>query len=128
MPPAEQELLDLTQRLLDSIMQADWPTYAALCAADITAFEPEALGHLVEGMAFHRFYFERGGIQGPYHVTMASPHVRIMGDAAVVSYVRLVQRLDAAGNPMTTQSLETRVWHRQNGTWRHVHFHRSPGA
>ena len=32
--------------------------------ATLTAFEPEALGHLVEGLAFHRFYFELGGVPG----------------------------------------------------------------
>lgn len=26
----------------------------------MTAFEPEALGNLVEGMDFHKFYFDNG--------------------------------------------------------------------
>ena len=85
------KLLDLTRQLLKSIADADWETYAALCDPSISAFEPEASGHLVEGMEFHRFYFDRGGIEGPYNVTIASPHVRVLGDAAIVSYVRLVQ-------------------------------------
>ena len=29
------------------------------------------------------------------------------------------------GSPRTSRSEETRVWHRQAGAWRHVHFHRS---
>jgi len=42
-----------------------------------------------------------------------------------VSYVRLVQRLDADGQPVVARCEETRVWQRMEGRWRHVHFHRS---
>lgn len=43
-----------------------WPGKAAahplpcrkICDPGLTSFEPEALGNLVEGMDFHRFYFE----------------------------------------------------------------------
>lgn len=31
-----------------------------ICDPGLTSFEPEALGNLVEGMDFHRFYFENG--------------------------------------------------------------------
>ena len=56
---------------------------------------------------------------------MASPHVRVMGEAAVVSYVRLNQRLSGDGAPVTRAVEETRVWQKIKGQWRHVHFHRS---
>lgn len=123
---AEAELLQLTQRLLDSISRADWATYANLCDPSLTAFEPEALGQLVEGLDFHRYYFDRGGVRGPHQTTLCSPRVRIMGDTAVVSYVRLNQIQGADGRLLTTGSEETRIWQRQAGEWRHVHFHRSP--
>jgi len=125
MTPAEEEVLQLTRRLLISILEADWETYAALSDPALTAFEPESLGHLVQGLDFHRFYFDRGGLPGPHNVTLASPHVRLFGDVAVVCYVRLIQRLDGSGAPVTEPSMETRVWHRQEGGWKHVHFHRS---
>lgn len=121
----EQEVLELTRRLLASILEADWETYAALSDPGLTAFEPESLGHLVEGLEFHRFYFQLGGISGPHQVTLASPCVRVLGDVAVVCYVRLIQRLDGCGAPVTEQSAETRVWHRREGGWKHVHFHRT---
>ena len=54
-----RELLGLNQRLLDSIAGGDWETYVELCDPSLTAFEPEARGHLVAGMDFHRFYFDR---------------------------------------------------------------------
>lgn len=124
--PMTFELLQLNQRLLDSIAAADWATYQELCDPTLTAFEPEALGHLVEGMAFHRFYFNLGGVKGGYNTTMASPHVRVLGDVAVVAYVRLNQRVGPDGAPGTSGVEETRVWQQQNGRWKHVHFHRSP--
>ena len=62
------ELLQLNQRLLDCIALGDWAAYQELCDPSLTALEPEALGHLVEGMAFHRFYFDLGGIRGRHTV------------------------------------------------------------
>jgi ketosteroid isomerase-like protein len=124
MAETEHELLALTQKLLDSISAGDWATYAELCDPTLTAFEPEAPGQLVQGLDFHRFYFDLGGIRGPHKTTICSPSVRVMGDVAVVAYSRLVQRLDAGG-PSTAASNETRVWRREGGRWRHVHFHRT---
>jgi calcium/calmodulin-dependent protein kinase (CaM kinase) II len=119
------ELLQLNQRLLDSITQGDWATYQELCDPSLTSLEPESLGHLVEGMAFHRYYFDLGGIRGRHQTTMADPHVRLMGDVAVIAYMRLVQRIGPEGNPVTNGYAETRIWQRRDGRWRHVHFHRS---
>ena len=118
------ELLELNQRLLESIAGGDWETYEELCDPTLTAFEPEGRGHLIEGMAFHRFYFDLGPAEGPRTTTMASPAVRLMGDVAVVTYVRLVQSAARSG-PTTSHFEETRVWQMQQGRWRHVHFHRS---
>jgi calcium/calmodulin-dependent protein kinase (CaM kinase) II len=122
------ELLDLNRKLLESIVRSDWGVYSGLCDPTLSAFEPEARGHLVEGMDFHRFYFELEKSHGPVNVTMTRPHVRILGDTAILSYVRLTQRLGENGQPVTAWCEETRVWHRQNGAWRHVHFHRSTNA
>ena len=125
MSDVESELLALTQRLLESISDGDWATYQELCDPALTAFEPEAPGQLVEGLEFHRFYFDLGGVRGKHQTTMCAPRVRVMGDAAVVCYARLVQRLGGDGQPQTLATTETRVWQRREGRWRHVHFHRS---
>ncbi|MEZ6134325.1 MAG: DUF4440 domain-containing protein [Pirellulaceae bacterium] len=121
-------LINLTKCLLDSIVEGNWEAYAKLCDPTLTCFEPEALGNLVEGMDFHRYYFEleRRGTPSKVNTTLARPHVRLMGDTAIVSYVRLVQLTGTDGVPMTKAFEETRVWQQQNGTWLHVHFHRSP--
>lgn len=123
-----RELLDINRRLLQSIAEGDWATYAELCDPSLTAFEPEARGQLVVGMDFHKFYFDRGGIAGPHNTTMCSPHVRVLGEVAVLSYVRLLQKLDENGLAVTVRSEETRVWRRENNVWRHVHFHRSANS
>ena len=120
------EILRLNARLLDSIARADWAAYEELCDSTLTCFEPEASGQLVEGLEFHHFYFKMGAGKGHANTTMCSPHVRIMGDVAIVAYVRLNQRINAEGQPYTSGVEETRVWQRQGGRWKHVHFHRSP--
>jgi len=125
MPDTTAELLQLNQKLLECIAQGDWAAYQELCDPSLTSIEPESHGQVVEGLAFHRFYFDLGGIRGRNHTTMVAPQVRVMGDVAVLCYTRLVQRLSPDVPPVTAATPETRVWQRQNGTWKHVHFHRT---
>lgn len=122
----QDTILNLTECLLQSIVAGSWEAYSELCDPSLTCFEPEALGHLVEGMDFHQFYFnlDRPG-NAKVETTLSRPHVRVMGDTAVVAYVRLTQSVDATGQPRTKAVEETRVWQKQNGKWKHVHFHRS---
>jgi calcium/calmodulin-dependent protein kinase (CaM kinase) II len=120
------ELLTLNDRLLRCIAEADWVTYQELCDPTLTAFEPESHGQLVQGLAFHQFYFNLGGVKGAHQTMMIAPHVRVMGDAAVVAYIRLNQRLGADREAVTSAVQETRVWQKKDGKWKHVHFHRSP--
>ena len=118
-----QELLDLSQRLLDTIATGDWKTYTDLCDESLTCYEPEALGNRVTGMSFHQFYFEGNG-GGRAQTTIIEPVVRLMGDCAVVTYIRLIQRETTSGFESASFE-ETRVWQKQDGRWQHVHFHRS---
>ncbi|MDZ4848597.1 MAG: DUF4440 domain-containing protein [Pirellulaceae bacterium] len=121
------EVLELTQRLLLAATSGDWETYSELCDPSLTAFEPEAAGNLVDGLDFHHFYFKLpGNDHSPVQSTIVAPHIRIMNDVAVIAYVRLTQKLNAAGQPVTAAMEETRVWQRNAGSWKHVHFHRSP--
>ena len=121
----EQQVLDANARLLQTIDAGDWKAYSALCAADLTCFEPEARGNLVSGLPFHKFYFDLPSSGTPRLSSMSNPHVRLAGDVAIVCYVRLVQKLDGQGNPVTATVEETRVWQRAEGGWKHIHFHRS---
>ena len=121
----DEQLLDMTQNLLDSIDNRDWTRYQELCDDTLTAFEPEAAGHLVEGMPFHEFYLAAGPDGATRQSTISSPHVRRMAAVAVVSYIRLAQVTNPEGHTSTTAMEETRVWHHQESGWQHVHFHRS---
>lgn len=125
---AEKELLDLTRKLLQSIALADWETYTVLCDPSLTAFEPEALGQRVEGLDFHRFYFDLAKSSTKSQATLCQPHVRLLGDTGIVTYVRLTQVSPAGAPPATAAYEETRVWHKTSAGWKHVHFHRSPAA
>ena len=124
-PEHNEEILQLNQRLLDAIATADWTTYEALCDPELTAFEPEARGQRVQGLGFHRFYFDLGAPTQALHTTMVDPRVCMLGDdAAVVTCIRLVQAQTDQG-PVTTRNEETRIWQRRDGHWRHTHFHHS---
>ncbi|XP_038641289.1 calcium/calmodulin-dependent protein kinase type II subunit beta isoform X13 [Scyliorhinus canicula] len=122
----KQEIIKLTEQLIEAINNGDFEAYAKICDPGLTSFEPEALGNLVEGMDFHRFYFENllSKNSKPIHTTILNPHVHLIGeDAACIAYIRLTQYIDLQGRPRTTQSEETRVWHRRDSKWQNVHFH-----
>ena len=114
----------LNMLLLDAIDNGDWENYRELCDFSLTAFEPEALGNLVEGLGFHETYFGSPA-SGKRKSSVRSPHTRLLGDTAVVAYVRLVQSTTSDGQHSTTAFEETRVWHKIEGSWKNVHFHRS---
>ncbi|XP_055518050.1 calcium/calmodulin-dependent protein kinase type II subunit beta isoform X18 [Leucoraja erinacea] len=125
-PSRKQEIIKLTEQLIEAINNGDFEAYAKICDPGLTSFEPEALGNLVEGMDFHRFYFENLLFKNnkPIHTTILNPHVHLIGeDAACIAYIRLTQYIDLQGRPRTTQSEETRVWHRRDSKWQNVHFH-----
>lgn len=122
----EAELLDVSLKLLKAIDAGNWKAYAELCHENITCFEPEANGHLIAGLPFHKFYFDLPGGTTPKLSSAASPNIRVIGDVGIVCYARLVQKLDANGAPITVTADETRVWQKIDGKWKHIHFHRSP--
>ncbi|XP_051838090.1 calcium/calmodulin-dependent protein kinase type II subunit gamma isoform X39 [Antechinus flavipes] len=54
----KQEIIKITEQLIEAINNGDFDAYTKICDPGLTSFEPEALGNLVEGMDFHKFYFE----------------------------------------------------------------------
>uniref|UniRef100_A0A8C1MHX9 calcium/calmodulin-dependent protein kinase n=1 Tax=Cyprinus carpio TaxID=7962 RepID=A0A8C1MHX9_CYPCA len=122
----KQEIIKITEQLIEANNNGDFEAYAKICDPGLTCFEPEALGNLVEGMDFHRFYFENllSKNSKPIHTTILNPHVHLIGDeAACIAYIRLTQYVDGQGRPRSSQSEETRVWHRRDSKWQNVHFH-----
>lgn len=124
----EQVIISLTQKLLNCIADADWDVYKELCDESLTAFEPEAKGCLVEGLQFHKFYFDFYG-KNPSafkNTTMSNVHVRLIGkDVAIICYNRLIQKINEKNEPITIITEETRVWEKKENKWKNVHFHRS---
>ncbi|KAL7668234.1 hypothetical protein ACOME3_008944 [Neoechinorhynchus agilis] len=62
-PPDKQnkivsEINKATSDVLRAISCCDFEAYRNLCDAKMTCFEPETCGNLIEGLDFHRFYFE----------------------------------------------------------------------
>ncbi|KAM9477647.1 calcium/calmodulin-dependent protein kinase type II subunit gamma isoform 10-T10 [Clarias gariepinus] len=122
----KQEIIKITEQLIEAINNGDFEAYTRICDPGLTSFEPEALGNLVEGMDFHKFYFENllSKNSKPVHTTILNPHVHLIGeDAACIAYIRLTQYIDSQGRPRSCQSEETRVWHRRDSKWLNVHFH-----
>ncbi|XP_052006513.1 calcium/calmodulin-dependent protein kinase type II subunit gamma-like isoform X17 [Xyrauchen texanus] len=125
-PTRKQEIIKITEQLIEAINNGDFEAYTRICDPGLTSFEPEALGNLVEGMDFHKFYFENllSKNSKPVHTTILNPHVHLIGeDAACIAYIRLMQYIDSQGRPCSCQSEETRVWHRRDSKWLNIHFH-----
>ncbi|XP_060520758.1 calcium/calmodulin-dependent protein kinase type II alpha chain isoform X2 [Cylas formicarius] len=125
-----QEIIKMTEQLIEAINTGDFEAYTKICDPHLTAFEPEAMGNLVEGMDFHKFYFDNvlGKNCKAVNTTILNPHVHLLGeDAACIAYVRLTQYMDKHGQAHTHQSEESRVWHKRDNKWQNVHFHRSGG-
>uniref|UniRef100_A0A8C0MF17 calcium/calmodulin-dependent protein kinase n=4 Tax=Carnivora TaxID=33554 RepID=A0A8C0MF17_CANLF len=96
----KQEVIKITEQLIEAVNNGDFEAYA--------------------------FYFENllAKNSKPIHTTILNPHVHVIGeDAACIAYIRLTQYIDGQGRPRTSQSEETRVWHRRDGKWQNVHFH-----
>jgi len=137
----EQEIIKVTEQLLSALTSGDFDTFSRLCDPKITCFEPESLGNLVEGMDFHKFYFDNWKLsrsdtvvtkvnapvaRSHINTTVLHPTVHLMSDdAACIAYIRLTQFMDRDAAAKTVQHEESRVWHRKNGKWVNVHCHRS---
>ncbi|KAL0964422.1 hypothetical protein UPYG_G00323630 [Umbra pygmaea] len=103
----KQEIIKITEQLIEAINNGDFEAYTRICDPGLTSFEPEALGNLVEGMDFHKFYFDNllSKNSKPVHTTILNPHVHLIGeDAACIAYIRLTQYIDSQGRPRSCQS------------------------
>eukprot|EP00437_Effrenium_voratum_P054977 CAMPEP_0181522814 /NCGR_PEP_ID=MMETSP1110-20121109/67574_1 /TAXON_ID=174948 /ORGANISM="Symbiodinium sp., Strain CCMP421" /LENGTH=126 /DNA_ID=CAMNT_0023653455 /DNA_START=1 /DNA_END=378 /DNA_ORIENTATION=- len=108
----DEEMLNLNKALLDLIMAGDFDTYKFICDDKMSCFEPEAKGHMVTGLDFHKYYFDLqqdsgSGKKEARNTSLVAPHLRwhCNRQAATVCFKRLVQ---AGVNTIATE--ETRVW------------------
>ncbi|CAF0956078.1 unnamed protein product [Rotaria sordida] len=132
------EITKVTEQLLQAIANSDYEMYKSLCDPKITCFEPETIGNLVEGLDFHKFYFDTGKFarsdtvlspkasKSTINCTMLTPVIHTLGDeSACIAYILLLQYIDRNGQPQSVRTEETRVWHKKDTRWQCVHFHRS---
>ncbi|XP_076349044.1 calcium/calmodulin-dependent protein kinase type II alpha chain-like isoform X2 [Tachypleus tridentatus] len=127
----KSEIIKITEQLIEAINNGDFESYIKYCDSQITAFEPEALGNLIEGIDFHKFYFDNvlGKNSKLLNTTVLNPTVHLLGeDAACIAYKLLTQCVNKSGIAYTKQTEETRVWHKKDGKWQNVHFHCSGAA
>lgn len=126
----EKEIVQMTQRLINSIADKDYMEYSKLCTEDMTCFEPEACAQLVTGMEFHKFYFDYlPASTSAVQQSMITPKVQMLGDsAAYCAFIRLIQTVDKEGVAHSVTIPETRIWQKLDGEWKCVHSHRSAGG
>lgn len=126
-----QEINQVTNNLLRAIATNNFALYQQLCDPKMTCFEPESCGNLVEGLDFHRFYFDVANSRAENQLSVKSmtilrPAVHVHNnDLATIAYVCLLQTLNSYDSPMTIQTEETRIWQRKYQKWQCVHTHRS---
>ena len=124
---SEAEIIGVTTKLLGAVGCGDYDTYSRLSDASLTCVEPETQGNIIEGLAFHKYFFDLGRATflperpPPKLNTVSSPHVRMLGpDHALIVYIRVIQQ----GDKISTAE-ETRIWKRDgvSNEWKNVHFH-----
>ncbi len=131
----QRELLAATDAILTAIAAGDAATYASLCVPELSCYE-DVCPYRIDGVAFHLHLVQRAASRPqPVRTDILTPRVQVYGDTGIVTCTRLITHDDApveseayrnpgAGLRWETFN-ETRVFVKQGGGWRMVHFHRS---
>ena len=125
------DFVALTLELLNSIASGDYETYQRLCATDLTCFEPECEGYLVQGLSFHKFFFELPSSpdKGKAPRDRCDEWCSCTTARRNCGHCQLRPHQSADGSmidgPQITKSSETRVLENMGGAWKNVHMHRS---
>lgn len=119
----EQKIYDVTLELLHAIRQGDVEAYKRLSSEQLSAIEPETSGYVVTGLDFHLFFL--GHTQKKeYHIELVNPVVKVYGDTAYIAYTLIDNKLVDNSFKLKTV-FETRIYHKEDGHWKMVHFHRN---
>lgn len=119
----EQEIYDITLELLHTIRKGDIETYKRLSSEQLSAIEPETSGNVVVGLDFHLFFLKNTQ-RKDYHFEIVNPFVKVYNDTAYIAYTLIDNKL-IDNNFKIKTVFETRVYHKENGSWKMVHFHRN---
>ena len=127
MSETQQELIEVTEQMLEAINTGNVETYANLCVPELTCFE-DVCHHRIDGVEFHLSLIRQlaqSPALRPTRCDILHPAVQIYDNTAIVTYTRLMTFNDA-GSPRWSTCNETRVFVREATEWKMAHFHRTP--
>ena len=110
--------------LLDAVQQADLETYSKLVSEEVTCFEPETKGHLLRGIGLHHFFVENSHPVKRYHIELIDPVLRVSEDMAFSAYTLHLTEMEGESDTIKVENV-TRIFHKEAGDWKMIHFHRS---
>ena len=121
---AKVELEPVLLDLLNVIQQGDSLKYKEMTNDNLTCFEPGTQDLPVEGLPFHNLWLNEIPSNEPYHIEIINPTYRIIGNVGYAAYSLIVGRV-VDGIPQARKSTETRIFEKNSGKWKMIHFHRS---
>lgn len=122
------EIIRLTEQWIAYCTVGDFEAFTRLVDPGITCFMPGTCGNMVEGLDFHKFFFDNVVSRSAKssNTYVLNPYVHLLGNsAACIAFTRLTQYIDRSGLPHTQQSEDTVVWLKRSSGWQIVHIHRS---
>ena len=139
-PELARHLLDLLNRSLQSIWDADPDAYAALTAVDVSFYEWYISPQRIDGLDFHlrEIRVHRAAVGHADDAAdlrieheILQPRIQVYGDTAIISYTLFV-RVVQGGRVQHLSHNESRVFHNFGAAdapdWKLVHCHKSPIA
>ncbi len=111
-------------KLIHAIEKADGDSYRQLVAEEVTCFEPETSGAQVKGRAMHLFFVKNSKVPDQYFFEIIDPTIKIYGEFAFAAYTFLHAEVSGGETTSRTENV-TRIFHKEQGDWKMVHFHRS---
>jgi len=118
------EIETCLMELLHSIQRADIQAYLRRVSDQVSCFEPETLGHLLKGIGLHRYLVEQAEPVENYHIELMDPVIKVAKDMAFAAYtLHLTEKIDKQDRIQSENV--TRIFQREKGVWKMVHFHRS---
>lgn len=110
--------------LLHTIEKAEVETYQQRVSEKVTCFEPETGGAKVKGRDMHIFFVKNSTAPDHYFFDIIDPTFKISGDLAYAAYTFLLAEISDGKTTSTTENV-TRIFQKEEGEWKMVHFHRS---
>jgi hypothetical protein len=123
----EEEVLNITRRMLDAMYTNDPEVHRMHSLEDMSSFEWYIAPYRIDGLEFHLELIAAGGNGAPTRLDLLTPRVQVYGDTAIVNYT-LLKTTVGSDQAQFTRINETRVFVREEGVWKMAHLHKSPAG